>query len=440
MSITILPGKRFCGSVAAPPSKSFLQRAIFCSAFSDKPTIIRNFYASEDISASLDFVKELGADVYLIGSELKIAPIDVSALNRAKTYDFYIKESGFVLRCAIAVCAALGLSANIYTGEMLLNRPIDDLISSLSSAGAKIEKTRFGFTLGCKANFGEMSVDASKSSQFLSALMIASAASRNNSVIKLKGALSSKGYIQITRQVMDEFGVTVSVKDNCFAVPGKNGFVSPGVYYAEGDWSSAAMLLSFGLLYGDVTVTGLNPESVQPDRKIISIVKSAGGFIEEKPCLYEKKGTSVSSCDNNSTAYSAFRAVESRLLWFNTDVDECVDLFPTIAVLGTFAKNVCIIDGVKRVQYKESDRLAAMCKIIKDAGGQACISDDKITIFPFEKKFGVFGNTSDHRIAMAAILLACEAGGEISDENVLSKSFPNFPEIFKLLGGDFSVT
>ena len=75
-----------------------------------------------------------------------------------------------------------------------------------------------------------------------------------------------------------------------------------------------------------------------------------------------------------------------------------------------------------------------------NAGGQACISDDKITIFPFEKKFGVFGNTSDHRIAMAAILLACEAGGEISDENVLSKSFPNFPEIFKLLGGDFSVT
>ncbi|MCI5837702.1 MAG: 3-phosphoshikimate 1-carboxyvinyltransferase [Christensenellaceae bacterium] len=445
MSLIISPSKGIKGIVSAPPSKSFLQRAIICSAFSYNPVVIKNFYNSEDVRASIDFVRSIGAKIEERDREIVVYPINISALNREKIYRFVISESGFVLRCALAICSFLGINSEIVSSENLKRRPNDGLIQALAQCGSEITETTFGYKIFSKVKSYCITVDASKSSQCLSALMIASYAARQTKDIKLLGNLPSKGYVEITKNVLRDFGATIEEIPGGYRVSAENISVSPTDYYPEGDWSNGAALLAFGLLYGQVSVKGLNLLSVQPDRKFVDVLKRAGGKIYNRlPCdntgLCAKKATFTCSEDNALDNRFAFTAYKSSISFIDANIDECIDLFPTLAVICSFAKNVSIIRGVGRLKYKESDRLSVMCDLLRRAGGKIDLNGDEIKIYPFEVNPLSFDCSLDHRIAMAAILLSTKSGGRITGENSLNKSFPDFIDIYKLLGGDLSAT
>ena len=419
MRVIITPGP-VKGELDAIPSKSDAHRAVLAAALSDKPTDLILPALSQDIEATVACVAALGAAVVRTQTGLRITP---QAQDAPVAASLFFGESGTTARLVLPVAAALCERVEAGGAGRLPARPMAALCRALSENGCRIGGDRLPLSLRGPLQAGVYELPGNISSQYVSGLLFALPLLEGDSVVALTSPLQSSGYVDMTIQTLAAFGIEVCARAGGWLVRGGQSYRSPGVYTVEGDYSNSAVWLCAGALGGDVTVRGLDSDSLQPDRAVLQIlnqfgaqVDSAGGVCRVRP----------------GRAARALRL----------DAGETPDLVPVLAVLLAAGEGESVIANAGRLRLKESDRLHTVTTLLCELGAQAAELRDGIRILG---RGGLSGGRTDargdHRIAMAAALAAtvCTAPVTIENAQAVEKSYPGFFRDYEKLGGRIDV-
>ncbi len=411
MSRSILPFK-YQGSMMANPSKSHLQRAIICAALAKEKTHFSIHNPSDDVAAALRLLPALGASF----QNGIVTP--TSSTNRQDELILNVGESGLLLRLMSTI--GLGFAKRlIIQGEgTLLNRSIVSLTDQLRAIGLHVQSNN-GFlpiVIEGEITNSSLSVNASDSSQFLSGLLISLSQRPFDSVVHVS-ALSSTPYVDLTIDVVKDFGVRIR-HDNydTFYIEG-NQSLSAQKINMEGDWSGASNHLVGAAISGEITMKGLSIVSTQADKCMLEVLADFGAIVE----VNERE----------------IKVKQNEKRPFVFDASNCPDLFPPLAILACAAVGTTEIKGLHRLVNKESNRQLSIVKMLNVLGVNFKIVSDSIFI---EGNGVVQGGTiatyNDHRISMAGAIAACIAASEITIDNVecVAKSYPNFFNDLEVLG------
>ncbi len=401
------------GSIPAIPSKSDAHRLLICAALSEGVTRLKLRGTSQDIDATAACLSALGAKITRGETETVVCGIDV--LQKRSTLD--CGESGSTLRFLLPVAAALGADSLLIGCGRLPQRPIDGLVSSLSGHGAEFDSSMLPLSVKGKLEAGCYDIPGNVSSQYITGLLLALPLTGGDSEIRLTSPLASKAYVDMTLSAMERFGVDVDATETGYRICGGQRYVSPGEIRVEGDWSNAAFFLAAGALGESVSVTGLSPESSQPDARIISLLKNFGAEVENDGDTYRVSSAKLRGC--------------------TVDVDESPDLFPILAVIAAFAEGDTLLCNAARLRIKESDRIATTAALLHDLGGSVEVGKDFLVVHGGGLKGGSVSAAGDHRIAMAGAVAAAFARGEVllTGAEACRKSYPTFFEDYVRLGG-----
>lgn len=355
--LKVLQPSRLSGEVQAIASKSVAHRLLIGAALADKPTLIKGRFSGRDIRDTASCLRALGAKITQTGDSIKVIPIippyGESILDCG--------ESGSTLRFMLPLACALGKDCVFIGKGRLKERSIAPLLDVLKAKGAAIDGSALPLKVKGQLHSGQYTVPANISSQYITGLLLALPTLSGDSSIILQSEAVSKPYIDITLQVLHRFGVEISRKQDGFAIKGSQKYRSCGELSAEGDWSNAAFFIVGGVISGDVTVSGLNQDSLQGDKKIIDILMQMGADI---------------TVDGGK-----IRAKQSLLNGINIDAQDIPDLVPILAVAAMQAGGSTVFCGVDRLRDKESDRLAVIMHTIKLLGGRSSYSQDTLTVF-----------------------------------------------------------
>lgn len=409
---------KISGTVSAPASKSMMQRAIAAALLIDGTTKILNPTYCNDSLAALRMIEALGAKVTRGKNEV-IVRGGMKPLGSGTVLN--CGESGLAIRMFSPIAAIWDEELTL-TGEgSLLSRPVSMIEEPLNQLGVRVTTTNGCPPLKVKGPLigGDATVDGSVSSQFLTGLLMALPKAPQDSrltVINLK----STPYIDMTLKLLDAFSVQVHHANyETFFINGSQNYVCQnGEYWVEGDWSGVSFLLAAGAAAGCVTVTGLDTTSPQADRKILDTLAAAGALIETtKNTVTVKKG---------------------ELKGFQFDATHCPDLFPPLVALACNCKGTTLISGVDRLVHKESNRAMALEKEFSSLGALIRIDSDRMEIKGVKLKGGIIDSHNDHRIAMAAAVAALNAQAAVTIQNAecVAKSYPDFFEDLKQIGGN----
>ncbi|MEE1077018.1 MAG: 3-phosphoshikimate 1-carboxyvinyltransferase [Acutalibacteraceae bacterium] len=413
-NIKVMPAT-FKGEVTLPPSKSDVHRAILCASLSKGKSVISPVDLSQDISATIDCAKALGADITIDG---KTAYVDGTNLFKNKEAVLNCRESGSTLRFFIPVASVGGVNATFTGKGRLPERPIGIYLDCLPKAGVEC-KTEGGLPLSISGTLqaGEFTVPGNVSSQFITGLLLALPLTGKDCKIIITSSLQSVGYINMTIRTMAEFGVTVEVTDYGYFIKGGQSY-KPCTYTCEGDWSQAGFFLAAGALGGEVTLKGLRLDSIQGDKECIEIFKSFGADIIE---------------NNNSITVKA-----NSLNGINIDATQIPDLVPILAVTAAFADGTTDIYGAERLRIKESDRLNAICTCLNAIGADVTEKPDGLIINGVGRAIGgKVEGFNDHRIVMSMAIAVekCTSAIEITDRESINKSYPDFFNDYRAIMG-----
>jgi len=403
------------GSVAAPCSKSFVHRALLCSALADAPVSIRFGQSCADIDATIQCIRALGGTVTQQAADLyEILPITQPAADAVLNCG----ESGSTLRFILPVAAAVGAAATVTGQGRLPERPIGPLTEQLVKNGCRIEGERLPVKLSGQLHGGTYRIPGNVSSQFLSGLLMALPRLEENSRVVCTTALHSAGYVQMTLAVMRMFGVQPVLTQDGYEIRAQEHYHSPGCVDAEGDWSAAAALFCAAAVHGSVTVHGLQLQSEQPDKQILQLLSRMGAQVQVL-----SEGITVQ---------------HDRLHAIDMDASEVPDLVPAFAAVASVAQGTTRIYHAERLRHKESDRLACTADTLQRLGADMDVLPDGLLIRGQERLQG--GETcshQDHRLAMAAAVAAgaCQTAVHIAQAEAVGKSYPAFWRHMAELGG-----
>jgi len=414
--VIIHPGS-LAGEVIIPPSKSMSHRAIICAGLSEGISTINNVGISEDIEATCEAMRSLGITVYKAASCLRIRG---SAALELRNSRIDCRESGSTLRFIIPIAALTGKSVAFYGEGKLVERSLEPYFNIFEEQGIKYETDSGKLPLQINGRLapGEFRLPGNISSQFISGLMFALPLLEGDSQIKVTTELESKPYIDLTMKVLNEFSIYI---DNygyrTFLIKGKQKYKASD-YTVPGDFSQAAFWLAAGALGSDVTCKGLDMGSMQGDKSVVDIIGEMGGKIAVE-----------------SDTVRALPAVTKGTV---IDASQCPDLVPILAVLGALSEGSTEIVNAKRLRLKESDRLKAISSELGKLGAIILEKQDGLVI---EGRKSLCGGRvdswNDHRIAMALAVAAtrCEEPVVITNASSVNKSYPDFWEHYKALGG-----
>lgn len=415
MSDIVLTPSKLNGKTSAPPSKSDAHRAIICAALSKGVCKIAPIAMSNDIKATINCVKALGAAAEIDGDKLII---DGRNIFKNKTASLDCFESGSTLRFFVPIAAAGGVSTELTGHGSLTTRPIGLFSELLPKAGVKcVTDGTLPLCVSGQLKSGTFEIAGNISSQFITGLLLALPLLDGDSKIVLTTKLESEGYINMTLACMKKFGVTAERTDYGWFVKGNQSYI-PRDYTTDGDWSQAAFFMTAGAVSGDVVVEGVDINSTQGDKEIVNLLKRFGAEVE---------------INENSV-----RVKKSELKAIRIDARNIPDLVPILSVAAAYADGVTEIYGAERLRIKESDRLKTTADMINSLGGIAEEKPDGLIIRGTGKlRGGEVNGSNDHRIVMAASTAAlfCENEVKISDRESINKSFPDYFEKYKELGG-----
>ncbi|MCL1077733.1 3-phosphoshikimate 1-carboxyvinyltransferase [Parashewanella spongiae] len=411
------------GEINIPGSKSISNRALLLAALAKGTTRLTNLLDSDDIRYMLKALQALGVS-YRLNEDKTICDVDGlgGVIDSEQLKTLYLGNAGTAMR---PLCAALTLGVGTFelTGEPRMEeRPIKDLVDSLSQLGANIEyQKNEGFPpVKINANSlegGEVSISGSLSSQFLTALLMAAPLAKSTVEIKVTGELVSKPYIDITLELMKRFGVNV-VNDNYqnFSIITGQKYVTPGEFLVEGDASSASYFLAAAAINGgSIKVTGVGRLSIQGDTAFADVLEKMGAKIQWGDDYIISSVGKLNSID--------------------LDLNHIPDAAMTIATTALFASGTTKISNIYNWRIKETDRLAAMATELKKVGAEVTEGHDYIEITPpAEIKHAEIDTYNDHRMAMCFSLLSfSHAGITINDPECTAKTFPSYFEQLKEL-------
>ena len=411
MNILVKESK-ISGSVIAPPSKSYAHRLILASFLSGQRVKINNVGTSQDVLATLNVVKALGASVEIYDNFVIVERKD---LTDGAVLD--CNESGSTLRFLMPIVPALNVSATLTGKPSLLSRPNDGLIDCLQKNGAIIN----GFNISGKLKSGTYYLDASVSSQYVTGLLFALSIIDGVNKIVLVNKIVSSPYILITIDVLKTFGVDVGFDGNVLTIVGNSYKNKVKEITVEGDWSGSAFTLALGAVNGSVTVKNLNVNSKQGDKAILDILRDFGATLK---------------VNNDAVTVS-----KNELKGIEVDIDSIPDLAQVIASVASNANGKTVLKNISRLKIKESDRALAIVNSLTNLGVSAKIVNDTIEIIGGAKHGGVIDGGNDHRTVMAGVVSGVTASGDVKilGAQAINKSYPNFLEHFKNLGGKYDV-
>ncbi len=405
----------FNGEVTLPPSKSDVHRAILCASLARGKSVISPVDMSQDILATIDCAKALGADITVDGSTVYV---DGTNLFGSKTAELNCRESGSTLRFFIPVAAAGGVAATFTGKGRLPQRPIGIYLDCLPKFGVKCT-TEGGLPLDISGRLqsGCFEVPGNVSSQFITGLLLALPLTGKDCTIAVTSPLQSVGYINMTIRTMGVFGVKVEATENGYFIKGGQSY-KPCRYTCEGDWSQAAFFMAAGALGGRLTLKGLRTDSIQGDMQCLEIFKEFGADVTVTP-----NGITVTGGD---------------LKGISIDATQIPDLVPILAVTAAFAKGSTNIYGAERLRIKESDRLNAISTCLNKVGARVTEKPDGLIIEGVKSAAGgSVEGYNDHRIVMSMAICAEKSTApiEISDKESINKSYPSFFEDYKKVKG-----
>ncbi len=423
MRVIVSPSK-LTASLSAPASKSSMQRACAAALLHNGTTYIYNAGISNDDKAALTIIQHLGAKVQLDRDKIIIESKGFSAGTIIEEKQISCGESGLSFRMFAPIVALSAGTISLLGSGSLLNRPMSFFDEVFPQLKVDIQSNNGFLPLQITGPLQpkNITIDGSLSSQFLTGLLFAFGAAANDEVTINVNDLKSSPYIDLTLNVMRTFGYNVINKDyKQFLIKPKSAVEKVIEYTVEGDWSSASFLLVAGAVSGAVKVTGLDENSAQADKAILSALKSCGAVINK---------------DKNSIEVS-----KTYLNAFTFNATDCPDLFPPLAVLAAYCNGTSIITGTHRLVAKESNRAETLREIFGKMGIEILLTGDEMHIIGGEIKSAVVSSHHDHRIAMAAAVAALGATGTIEIENAqaINKSYPQFYNDLIKLGTELNL-
>lgn len=396
MKVKILPSKT-SGEVSAPPSKSFAHRYLIGSVLSRGKCVIKNIADSDDISATLSCIEQLGGSVTKDGNTVTVIPTNEKQIENAV---FDCKESGSTLRFFIPVVLATGAKNCTFLGsERLLARGIKEYEKLFENSDVKINSDEKSIEISGTLSAGNYEISGEVSSQYTTGMLFALSVLDGKSTLKITGNVESRAYVDMTIKVLKDFGADIAEPEkNFFEINGK-GRLSPGEFTVEGDWSNAAFLIALSRLLGTISVSGLNENSVQGDR----------------------------------FCTAAFDALDGE----NAEIDlkDCPDLAPILFAYAAY-KNGGKFINTRRLRVKESDRANVMEEELKKFGANVKVYENSVEIEKTQLKPPIVPlcGHNDHRIVMALSVLAAVFGAEIDGAEAVNKSYPDFFRVIKKAG------
>ncbi|HFJ8672968.1 3-phosphoshikimate 1-carboxyvinyltransferase [Salmonella enterica] len=416
-SLTLQPIARVDGAINLPGSKSVSNRALLLAALACGKTVLTNLLDSDDVRHMLNALSALGIN-YTLSADRTRCDITGNGgpLRASGALELFLGNAGTAMR-PLAAALCLGQNEIVLTGEpRMKERPIGHLVDSLRQGGANIDyleqenypplRLRGGF-IG-----GDIEVDGSVSSQFLTALLMTAPLAPEDTIIRVKGELVSKPYIDITLNLMKTFGVEIANHHyQQFVVKGGQQYHSPGRYLVEGDASSASYFLAAGAIKGGtVKVTGIGRKSMQGDIRFADVL--------------EKMGATITWGDD------FIACTRGELHAIDMDMNHIPDAAMTIATTALFAKGTTTLRNIYNWRVKETDRLFAMATELRKVGAEVEEGHDYIRITPPAKLHHAdIGTYNDHRMAMCFSLVALsDTPVTILDPKCTAKTFPDYFE------------
>ena len=398
MSKVIIKNSFLKGEVNIPPSKSVAHRAMICSFLAGGGTV-KPIINSNDMKAMEQVIKAINEKNYIIDCI----------------------ESGNTLRFMIPVICALGMKAKFIGQGRLPKRPIDEYLRLFPEHGVKCKYDgELPLYVEGKLTSGIYKIAGNISSQYITGLLLALPILDGDSEIVLTTELQSKPYVDMTIKVMSDYGVYVEETQTGYFIKGNQKYQKRD-YIVEGDWSQAAFFLSAGAINGDIKLKGLDINSPQGDKEMIPILKKFGADIE--------------ITDNY------IRVKKSDLIGTEVDATNVPDIVPSLSVVSAYSKGKTIIKGTQRLKFKESDRSASIEKNLTKLGINIVDEEDQIIIQGGKIQGGEIEGFNDHRIVMAFSVAGLCSNGDItiSEAEAIDKTYPQFFEDFKNLGGEVNV-
>ena len=414
--VTIYPGS-LDGEVLIPPSKSMSHRAIICAGLSEGVSTINNAGVSQDIEATCEAMRSFGI---IVDKEASSLSIKGNAALELKSSRIDCRESGSTLRFIIPIAALTGKPVTFCGEGKLIERSLVPYYKIFEKQGIKYETDcgKLPLCINGRLTSGEFQLEGNISSQFISGLMFALPLLEGDSHIMITNELESKSYIDLTMKALKGFSIYIENHNyKTFIIKGKQKYRATD-YSVEGDFSQAAFWLAAGTLGSELVCKGLDMESLQGDKSVLDIIGEMGGGI-----VVDGDTVRSLTADTKGTVI---------------DASQCPDLVPILAVLGALSEGRTEIVNAQRLRLKESDRLKAISSELGKLG--ACIMEKPDGLIIEGRKSlcgGRVDSWNDHRIAMALAVAAtrCEEPVIISNASCVKKSYPDFWEHYKALGG-----
>ncbi|WP_292490579.1 3-phosphoshikimate 1-carboxyvinyltransferase [Methanoculleus sp. 10] len=398
----------------APPSKSYTHRALIAGALAAGRSRIAGPLRAADTELTARGLESLGVPIEWLPGEIVVAGCN-GAFPAPGEVTIDCGNSGTTLRL-LTSAALLARHPVVLTGSRrMLERPVGPLAGALHALGGDVAFTgRPGFPpirVSGRLRGGKAAIDGSVSSQFVSSVLMAAPYADDDVELTLPATVASRSYLDVTADVMLRFGARLERRGyDWFRV--KSGVPYRGItYWIEGDYSSASYLFAVAAVCGGrVTVTGLNPASVQGDRRFLDALEAMGCRVTA--------GTGAVTVERPGD-----------LRGIDIDMSSSPDTVQTLAAVAAVAASPTTITGTAHLQYKESDRVGVTADTLRRMGAGVLVTGDSLTITPAPLHGVAVDPHDDHRTAMAFAVLGLAVGGmAIRDPGCVEKSFPGFWE------------
>ncbi len=419
--LKVRPSK-LSGEVTAPPSKSYTHRAFMIAALARGESRIINPLLSFDTEATIEAARALGAEITQEGDVWRVRGTGGELKPRADVID--ARNSGTTIRLMSAIAALSPKPVRLTGDESVLKRPMGPLIEALEKLGAKARcegiKGRPPVVVGGGLSGGEIEITGAVSSQFVSALLIASSYARDDVELTITEELRSKPYVEITLELLDAVGAKIRRNKSLteFKISGGRTFRAIDLTI-PGDFSSAAFVLGAAALTGStVRVNNLDVQGAQGDRRIVKLLDEFGADVK-----VSRKTVEVSST--------------GELSGIEADCGDNPDLVPVLAVLGSVAEGWTRLMNIPHLRFKETDRIRALANELRKLGAEVEERPDELRVRGVEQLKGAkLTSHGDHRMAMAFAVAGLAARGEtiVDGAESIPVSYPGFVKDMRKLG------
>ena len=391
---------RLKGQISAPPSKSMAHRYLIGAALSKEKCLLTGVDYSEDILASIDCLKALGAEVNIQNDTVSINPKN---FMKAENPVLECRESGSTLRFFIPLALCMGKEVTLNGSDRLMERPLDVYEELCKENNFIFEKGINSVKLSGKLEGGSYKIRGDISSQFITGLIFALIYLGKDSSIEIIPPFESRSYINLTISALKSFGADLEFTDE-YNIAIRKSCMHSYSGKIEGDYSNAAFLDAFNCIGSEVNVQNLNTDSLQGDK------------------VYREYFDKIS----NGTP--------------TLDISDCPDLGPVLFALAAL-KNGAVFTGTDRLKAKESDRGQAMHEELHKLGGGLVFGENSITVQKqkLQYKGKILDAHNDHRIVMAMSVILSQTGGEIKGIEAVRKSYPSFFDDIRKLGAEVEI-